>query len=357
MSEENGSEPDLSANGEDKEMNETENDIDYEDEIKKYEAMMKSKDEVATQKFLSQYYPIFNPFYVPITYFQHEARRQCDIPYDEYVLITEERIAFQLGYVLFMDTHSDLEHRLKSFQDSHIVLLNRNMYDPTNYLIAKNSIPHSLVDFDNINDFDFASTKVLLVGDCGVQDVSQVPRHVISKIIEVSNSGITVFSYNSGVIVTGACFPNYFKYRNGLSTIEKEIKINANAPDSFVRLCGEKNGKFARRAGVRRFSVLKDHEVLIEEVAPSKMPIAVKVQQNRSHLIHMVEFVSEDIFSLRSERIAKEIVEKISRSAVHLDAPNAWRTALSVHHDDSFYLALGLQPMYDAFFGILASDI
>lgn len=117
------------------------------------------------------------------------------------------------------------------------------------------------------------------------------------------------------------------------------------------------DGRVYRREGVRRFSASEECQVLIEEVAPAKIPIAVRFQHGSGSLVHMVEFVGKEVDDLRSVSKAAQIVQDIDSQCKRPDTGLCWRNTKSCHQHDSFYLGLALQPFYEAFFNILINEL
>eukprot|EP01129_Flabellula_baltica_P005841 TRINITY_DN2142_c0_g1_i1.p1 TRINITY_DN2142_c0_g1~~TRINITY_DN2142_c0_g1_i1.p1 ORF type:complete len:290 (+),score=53.93 TRINITY_DN2142_c0_g1_i1:258-1127(+) len=286
---------------------------------------------------------------------EHTARVQCDIPYEKFITETEERIAYQIAYILYVDTRKEMEDNIKSLDDDAIVFLCENNYDVGNYLIAKNRLPHTSVTRETIVNYDFSKTKLLFIGDVGVDDSSEIDASVVGAIQKYASAGGKIMSFNSGVIVLSACFPD-FKFRHGVTTTMKEIKVQATGPQDLVDLVEKYNGKFMRREGVRRYTPPSSFDVLIEEVAPGKNPIAVKGQLNGASIVHMTEFTGE-IDELRSHHKAKSMLEEVIKNAQRPDTVSCWRATKNCHQYNSFYLALALQPFYEAFFSILSQEL
>ena len=113
-----------------------------------------------------------------------------------------------LGYVLFMDGYQDIEERLKGMDPAEFIVLDSVMYDTSHYLIVKNRIPHTRVDFESFGQVNWSRVKLLFIGNCGVEEKDEVPEQVIEGIKNYMNGGGKVISHNSGVVVTSACFPD-----------------------------------------------------------------------------------------------------------------------------------------------------
>jgi hypothetical protein len=317
-------------------------------------------------------YP-FHPFTLPSMPDLHLTRLRCEPEYRIFYEKMENRVAYQLAFLLFCDLYQNISKKLQGLDGDEIVVVSNEKIDfynqhyiqnPIPLLFKKGNIKHTRISISELSTFVMTKVKILIISDA--IDLNTLDENLSKNVRQaiyqyVDRYGGILLSFNNGIILTSQSFPGYLKYRNGETTAEKSIVVNVSDSDeknAFHRLVDlSLQKKLLRRAGTRRFSVLNDMvNVLVKEVAPSSdAPLAVKFKLGGGVVYHFVEILSNESTELRSKDKAKSYYNEVEAMCNSEQTRQAWKSAYSCGQYDSFYLAMALMPFFEVFFGIISN--
>jgi len=291
-------------------------------------------------------------YFAAPTWNGHLLTLEFNEKYLEFIKKSEKRIAYQLAYLYICDLNPLLSvFFVEKINEKDLLIISDSEDNPVYcqfaFNILKAQIQTSKTLVDNIKAHDIETNILILCHDFPTD------FEVETKIRRFVENGGILLSFQTASALIDKLWPGLIKYKNGLTTVEKQIEIEVLPDDDDTPLfsmfrAAQQHKQIFRRDGLQRF-VSRNPDIvttLMKEKGPTETALAVRFERGSGVVYHLsvpwlgtYHLINPELRQESKKLLPKEIAAKLLKQLSNERLPtaiNAWRLA----HSCGFFNAM-----------------